>query len=305
MSDLSVVIVTWNSGKFIGPCLRSLLADPVGVSREVVVVDNASTDAGPERVGREFPQVRLIVNPANLGFAAGCNLGARASRSAYILFLNPDTLIPRGTLAPALAFMAGRPEAGLAGFRTRDAAGRFQRTAFGFPSPLRMFAYVSGLNRVFKLTRLERGGRLRTPDYIQGSFILARRAAFEAVGGFDEDFFMYSEDVDLCLRVRRAGWPVYYAPEPAITHFGGGSSPDSFTVLDRFIRSLFILYRKHRTPAQTEDLRRAVRRGLAIRGGLAAASDLARLKRPARDRREILRRLRELTEDAAAPDRNA
>ena len=265
MIDLSIVIVNHNAGEHLPACLRSLFENPPGASWEVIVIDNASSDGSPDIVRREFPAARLIAHPANPGFAAACNLGARSSSSRYVLFLNPDTLVPPRTLDAAVTFMEAHGEAGVMGCRTIGRGGRLQPTAFGFPSPVRIFGLFSGLNRHFKVTRLKDHSKIRQPDYVQGSFLLVRRGVFESVNGFDESFFMYAEDVDLCLRVRRSGRLVYYVPDMTITHFGGGSVADSLTSLERYIRSLSLLYLRYRPAKELKKLRRAMRLGLRLR----------------------------------------
>jgi GT2 family glycosyltransferase len=265
MPELAIVIVTWNSGECLRDCLRSLEAHPPGVAWDVVVVDNASTDGTVEVVGKEFPRVALITNPVNLGFAAGSNIGARATVARYLLFLNPDTVMHARTLERAMSYMENHPDVGVIGSRTLDRAGKAQPGAYGFPTPLRMFGVVSGLNRFLKFTRLQDLSRVKEPDYVQGSFFFVRRQAFDGVGGFDEDFFLYAEDVDFCLRTRQAGWKVRYVPDLVITHYGGGSARGSLAALGSFVRSLGLLYRKHRTPRDLRRLRRAIRWGMRVR----------------------------------------
>ncbi|MDH4197886.1 MAG: glycosyltransferase family 2 protein [Candidatus Aminicenantes bacterium] len=296
MADLGV-IVNWNAERYLRDCLHSLEAYPPDVAWEVIVVDNASTDGSVETVRREFPAVVLIMSPANRGFAAGSNLGARATSARYILFLNPDTVMHAETLKRALDFMEDKPDVGVIGCRTFDGGGKDQPAAYGFPTPLRMFGAVSGLNRVFKVTRLRGFSRVKAPDYVQGSFFFVRRRAYEALGGFDEGFFMYAEDVDFCLRARRAGWKVLYIPELTITHFGGGSARGSLAALESFIRSLIILYRKHRTPEELRRLRRAMRWGIRLRRVFWTVRSPFVPRPERRKTRETFRRLDAVTRD--------
>jgi GT2 family glycosyltransferase len=295
MADLGIVIVNWNSERYLRDCLHSLEAHPPDVPWEVIVVDNASTDGSVEIVRHEFPGVTLITSPTNLGFAAGSNLGVRATRARYILFLNPDTVMHARTLKLAVSYLEERQDAGVIGSRTLGSDGKNQAAAYGFPTPLRMFGAVSGLNRFFKVTRLKDFSRVKAPDYVQGSFFFVRRQAYEAIGGFDEDFFMYAEDVDFCLRARRAGWKVHYVPELAITHYGGGSARGSLTALESFIRSLVILYRKHRSPRKLRRLRRAMRWGIRLRWIFWAARSPFVPPPERRKTRETFRRLVAIT----------
>jgi GT2 family glycosyltransferase len=278
MVELSVVLVSWNSRDYLRRCLLSLVESRPNVAWEIIVVDNGSTDGSLEMIRREFPAVKVIENNSNLGFAVSANLGARESTSDYILFLNPDTIVHPRTLILAINFMEKRKDSGIMGCRTLGGDGQIQPTAFDFPSPFRMFGFASGLNRCFKITRLKDFTRIRTPDYIQGSFLLIRRAAYESIGGFDEAFFMYAEDVDLCLRVRQAGWKIYFAPAMTITHFGSGSTLDSLAALESFIRSLIILYKKHKSPGDLEKLRWALRGGLLLNAFFWASHTLLHLK---------------------------
>jgi len=289
--DLGIVIVNYNAGGYLRGCLRSLFENAPTAPWEIIVVDNASSDGSPDLVRQEFQAVRLITSPANSGFAAACNLGARSSSAKYLLFLNPDTLVPPQALDSATAFMEAHEVAGVMGCRTVGRGGRVQPTAYDFPGPARVFGLFSGLNRFFKVTRLKGHSKIRQPDYVQGSFLLVRRETFESVGGFDEGFFMYGEDVDLCLRVRRAGKMVYYVPDVTITHYGGGSSPDSLESLEDYIRSLSLLYAKHRTPKELRRLRLAMRLGLRAREVFWAAGMLLALKPKKRDRLRVCRKL--------------
>jgi GT2 family glycosyltransferase len=282
MVDLSIIIVNWNAARYLGDCLHSLFENPPDASWEAIVVDNASTDGSPETVRREFPAVKLIATSSNLGFAAACNLGVRSSSSRYILFLNPDTLVHPSTLTSALKFMEDHREAGIMGCRTIGGDGRIQPTAFDFPGPFRIFGLFSGLNRLFKISKLKDLSRLRRPDYIQGSFFLIRRDIFERAGGFDEGFFMYAEDVDLCLRVRHSGGTIYFVPHMTITHYGSGSAVDSLKSLENYIPSLILLYKKHRSPRDLKKLRRAMRGGLCVREFLWAGQAIFNLRLPQR-----------------------
>ncbi|MBN2400226.1 MAG: glycosyltransferase family 2 protein [Candidatus Aminicenantes bacterium] len=264
MWDLSIIVVNWNSRQFIRACLNSIYSLPHDLTFECIVVDNHSSDGSCKIISKEFPAVQLIENPANLGFAAANNQGARAAAARFLLFLNPDTLIHPGTLDGAVAFMEQHPDAGIMGCRTVHPDGTLQATAFTFPSKLRMFAYVSGLNRFFKLSRFRNHSVRRTPDYVQGSFLIISKDLFDDSGGFDERFFLYAEEVDLCMRVKAAGFTIYYNPAVSITHHGGGSGGNSFAALGHYIRSSISLYQHYRRPREAQRLRQVMR--VALRG---------------------------------------
>ncbi len=189
MTRLSIIIVSWNTRELLGACLTSIYRHPPPAPFEVIVVDNASGDGSRERVRREFPAVRLIENPANLGFAAASNRGAAAATGSYLLFLNSDTRVHAGTLDGALSFMERHPRAGVMGCLTLDDGGSPQGTALGFPTPPRVFANISGLSRLLRFPRLRRRARRRRADYVQGSFLVIPRRVFDRCGGFDERFF--------------------------------------------------------------------------------------------------------------------
>jgi GT2 family glycosyltransferase len=214
-------------------------------------------------VRREFPTARLILNRDNIGFAAACNRGAAAAGGRCLLFLNPDTIVHPGALDRALAFMARHPQAGIMGCRTLNGDGTLQHTARSFPSLARVFAHLSGLSRRFRRLRLP-AREARRPDYVQGSFLVIARSLFMSLGGFDERFFLFGEEVDLCLRARQAGWEVAYDPATVITHFGGSGRPDVRRSA-WFIASIRLLYARHRGPLATMTLAAVVRLALAFR----------------------------------------
>lgn len=264
MSVLSIIIVNWNTGGLLRECLASLRQFPPPFPYETIVVDNASDDNSLQSIGAERPGLQRIENQANRGFAVANNQGARLASAPLLLFLNPDTRVHAGTLAGAVAFMERHPGTGIMGCRTVNRDGSLQATAFTFPGTLRVFAYVAGLNRLFKLSRFTDHSAQGNPDYVQGSFLLVRREAFEKCGGFDESFFLYAEEIDFCIRARAAGYQVVYYPGISITHHGGGSI-DADSGLSHFIGSIIVLYRKYRTPRQERRLRRALRLALRLR----------------------------------------
>ncbi len=291
MIRLSIIIVSWNTRELLGSCLSSITRNSPPFPFEVIVVDNASNDGSPELVRREFPAVRLIENPANLGFAAACNRGAATAAGSFLLFLNSDTLVHAGTLHGALSFMERNPGAGVMGCRTLDRDGALQGTALGFPTATRIFANVSGMSRILRLSRRRGQRRRRSADYIQGSFLVISKGVFARCHGFDERFFLYGEDADLCLRVRAAGMSIEYDPAFTITHHGGGSSAEPVMRLDHFITGCLQLYAKHRGPRQRKRLAAFIRSALALRflaGMLAAPVDFRKRKR---ETLEMFRRL--------------
>jgi len=265
MNTLSIIIVNWNTRGLLLECLDSIKKNQPPFDYETIVVDNASQDDSCAAIKNEYPGIRVIENQANRGFAAASNQGANAAGAPLLLFLNPDTRVHPGTLAGAVAFMQRHADAGVMGCRTVNRDGSLQATAFAFPGQLRIFAYVAGLNRFFKLSRFTDHSAQCTPDYVQGSFLIVRRSAVEKCGGFDENFFLYAEEIDLCLRVKAAGFAVYYYPDISITHYGGGSGRNSLVALGHFIKSSIGLYQKYRPPQEEKKLRQALKAALRLR----------------------------------------
>ncbi len=213
---------------------------------EVIVVDNASIDGSADMVATEFPQVRLIRNADNVGFARGNNIGIAASTGRYVLLLNSDTVVPPGTLAGLIEFMDAHPQAGACSPRLLQPDGAPQAYAYGQdPSP----GYL--LRRTFNRLVLHRPlhdwgvAKIIEVEWVSGACLLARRAAIEQVGGLDEAMFMYFEDNDWCRRVRQAGWQIYYVPTLAIIHIGGAGLKQNPTARTAYHHSLEHFYQKH------------------------------------------------------------
>ncbi len=223
LADLSIVVVTWHSAGDVGVLLASL-APTLADGSELVVVENASGDATPEVVRDAAPVARVIVNDTNRGFAAAANQGLTASRGSFVLFLNPDTVVCTDAIRRALAYAALDPAIAVVGCRTLNADGSPQPTVDRFHSVggLVAEALASGRGPWARPRGLvpEASGDV---DWVYGSFMLCRRAALVEVGGFDEAYEMYGEDLDLCHRVRAAGHRVAYCAEATIVHHGNRS----------------------------------------------------------------------------------
>jgi GT2 family glycosyltransferase len=230
--DLSVLIVTYNSAGLIDALLHGLSRQTARMNAEVVLVDNASHDGTADAVAQRHPGVRLLRSSQNLGFAAGNNLAARHARGRVLLLLNPDALPEPGCVARALALMDSHPDVGLAGARLLAEDGSTQPSGRMFPTLVQEAIVMSGLAARYPRSRWF--GRLdRTwadpahaapVDWVPGAFALIRRSLFERLGGFDERFFLYYEEVDLCRRIRDAGYRVQYWPELQVQHIGGVSA---------------------------------------------------------------------------------
>ncbi|PKO22875.1 MAG: glycosyltransferase family 2 protein [Chloroflexi bacterium HGW-Chloroflexi-1] len=264
---LSVIIVNWNVCDLLRDCLRSVLWGRESEVRsqeanrsalipalelrapEVLVVDNASIDGSAEMVAREFPTVRLIRNAENLGYARANNLGIAASTGRYVLLLNSDTVVPPAALAELVAFMDAHPEAGACSPQLLGADGRPQPYAFGC-DPMPDYLMRRGLYRLLLRRPLHDWGaaEVQAVDWVSGACLLTRRAVIDQVGALDEQFFMYFEDNDWCLRMRAAGWKVYYNPNVCITHIGGQGLIQNPAARRAYYRSLEYFYAKHYGP---------------------------------------------------------
>ena len=226
--DLSVIIVNWNTCQLTCQCLESIFATTEGLGLEVLVVDNASTDGSAQMVRENFPQVRLLENTSNTGFATANNQAIRLSNGEYLLLLNSDTLVKPGGIQDLVAFMQAHPHAGAAGARLLNPDGSLQYSCS--PAP----ALGRETRRLFHLPGVRPDGYyemrdwdIRTPrqvDVLLGACLLLRRTTLDQVGMLDERYFMYSEEVDLCYRLRKGGWGLFWIPQARVVHFGGQST---------------------------------------------------------------------------------
>ena len=240
---LSIVIVSFNAREDLDRCLDALQDAPPALPHEVVVVDNASSDGSADAAARR-PNVRVIRNPANVGFAAANNIGIRASGGDLLLLLNSDTIVPRGAIDGMLAELERDPEVAIAGPRLVDANGRAELSFGPMISPLNEWRQKRLRRDVDAVERLTRE---RTyPDWVSGACLLVRRADAEAVGLLDERFFMYTEDVDFCAAVRARGRRVLFTPAVQIVHLRGRSAAAASAATERAYRaSQLAFYRKH------------------------------------------------------------
>lgn len=286
MTDLAIVTVSYNTRELLAECLAAALAglQRSGLSGEVWVVDNASADGSAGMVRERFPAVRLVAHDQNTGFAAGNNLAlARLGASAprHVLFLNPDTRVLGDALGEMVRFLDATPQAGVAGARLVHGDGSFQHSAFAFPGlvqilfdlfPLHPRLLESRLNGRYS-RRLYQAGRPFAVDHPLGAALMIRGQTLAQVGGFDERFFMYCEEIDLCRRVKAAGWRVYCVPQAEIVHLVAQSTRQ---FRDRMFvalwQSRFLMLDKHETAVRRWAARRLVRLGLAAEQRRAAAA---------------------------------
>lgn len=229
---LSIVVVSFNTRELTRRCLASLRAHTGGIPTQVIVVDNASADGSAEMVRREYPEVELVANDDNRGFAAANNQAFRRARGRWVLLLNPDTEVLADTLPRALAYAEAHPEIGVLGCRVRYPDGTQQSSIFRYLRLSTVLVNVLVPNRWMRRSRwLGRSryvgvdlDRVQDVEVVAGCFMLVPRAVLERVGGMDEGYFMYGEEADWCYRIRRAGWKVVYYPDAEIVHHGGQST---------------------------------------------------------------------------------
>ena len=235
MSDkpvLSIAIVNWNTREMLRDALRSIYEAPPPFAFEVVVVDNASHDGSAAMVVSEFPQVLLVANTANTGYAEGNNQAIAKLSGAFVLLLNPDVILPVGGLETAVRFMESHKDAGALGVRQVYPDGTLQRSVRGFPTPLAMVWELLGLSRLFpnsatfgayRMTYFTYD-RVAEVDQPMGTFLLMRREVIDKIGALDEAFPIFFNEVDWCLRCKRAGWKIFYTPDVQVIHYGGAST---------------------------------------------------------------------------------
>lgn len=252
MTRLTIVIVGYNSKDDLAKVLPSLTSPPPAVSHEIVVVDNASTDSTAAFVRASWPGVRLIASDRNLGFARANNVGVRATASDLVLFLNPDTVVPPGAVDRLVSALDARPDVAIVGPRIVNGRGQAELSFGALITPwaeLKQKILVRGNDRglpvitalVDRMTR-----RTRVVDWVSGACLLIRRSDLEAAGGFDERFFMYIEDVDLCASVRARGRLVLFAAETEVVHLRGRSAASAVRETSHtYRRSQIAFYTKH------------------------------------------------------------
>lgn len=256
--DLSIIIISFNTSNLLLSCINSIIRQTKDVSYEIIVVDNASTDGSPEIISN-LQGVKLINNKNNIGFAGANNQGIRKTKGRYILLLNSDTIISDNLLKEMVLWMDEKPEAGITTCSLRNKDGSIQGNGGFFPTLMRVFSWMTiqdlpFVDRVIKpfhpaksksfSKETEFYKKPRELDWITGAFMLVRKDVFEKAGHFDEDYFMYVEDVDFCYRVKRQNWKIWYFPQWSIIHYGGASGNTRLSVLSEF-EGLKRFYKKH------------------------------------------------------------
>jgi len=285
MSDIAVAVVNYNTRDHLRRCLASAFEDG---AREVVVADNGSTDGSIRMVGSEFPTAVVLVDQSNPGYGGAANAAIAKCRSEYVLLLNSDSILNRGTLDALRRYLDEHPRAAVVGPRLRNPDGTLQRSIHQFPTPLvtlldyswvgPLVGLVPGVRKLYLAS--DSHERSRRVAWVTGAALAIRKVAFDSVGGFDPSFFMYYEEVDLSYRLFRGGWETHFTPATDVTHVGGAStSQQRGTMYAQQIAAAMQYSKRHHSPFA------ARRTALALRFGLLCrlAGDTARLSM-ARDR---------------------
>lgn len=253
--NLSVIIVNYNVKLFLEQCLCSVQKAILGMEAEIIVVDNNSVDNSIEYLTPKFPAVNFIANKENTGFAKACNQGLEQAKGSYILFLNPDTIVPEDCFTKCISFFEANKEVGAIGIKMLDGSGNFlKESKRSFPSPSTSLYKLFGLAKLFPRSKIFSKYHLgylkedenNEVDVLAGAFMMIKKEVLDIVGGFDETFFMYGEDVDLSYRIQKAGYKNYYFADSSIIHFKGESTrKGSMNYVRMFYNAMSIFVRKH------------------------------------------------------------
>jgi N-acetylglucosaminyl-diphospho-decaprenol L-rhamnosyltransferase len=271
--SLDIIIVTYRSRDLLRECLTSIRRHPAHVPTTIYVVDNDSRDGTIDLVRHELPEVILEAADANLGFSKANNLAIRRGHARYVLVLNPDTRLQENVFDRLIALMEAHSEVGICGCRLEREDGTFDHAAKrSFPTPLGALAHFTGVGRIPAAPK--RLAQYRAPeidvgpvDAVNGAFMLIRRKALEDVGLFDEGYWMYMEDLDLCYRFAEAGWVVWYEPSVTVVHVKAGTSGKvrAPRLNYAFHYGMFRFYRKHYARTNRRVLNATVYAGIALK----------------------------------------
>lgn len=227
--DVSIIIVNWNTCELLRKCIQSIEDNKQDWNIEIIVVDNASSDDSLRMLKEVFPNVITIRNQVNVGFAKANNQAFKISQGTYVLLLNSDAELTKGVLDELISCADEQTEAGIIGARLINPDGTFQASHTKFPSLMREFLILSGIGRLLfgAWYPSEGPGNCMEPfevDYVEGACMLVRSEALHDVGGMDENYFMYAEEVDWCLMMKKAGWQIWYVPTAKVIHHSSASS---------------------------------------------------------------------------------
>ena len=293
--SLSVIIVSYNTKDLLFSCLTSI-AKAVHPKNglEIIVVDNASKDGSGELIANEFPQVVLIKNNENLGFAKANNQGAKKARGKYLLFLNSDTIVKRYSLVKPLKFLKNHPKVGAITIKLNLADGQVDLDNHrGFPTPWASFCHFSGLSGLFPRSTFfnsyhlgqKKLNRIHSIPVAAGSFLMMPQKVFNAIGAWDEAYYFYGEDIDLCYRINAAGYKIIYYPIVTAIHHKGASSgirkesrslskadkKTKIKVAEASVEAMKIFYRKFYTQKYPKAVTWLILSGISIKGWFRVA----------------------------------
>ncbi|MHA2401675.1 MAG: glycosyltransferase family 2 protein [Candidatus Kariarchaeaceae archaeon] len=250
--DISIIIVNWNTKELLADCLASIYASPPGGEFDIWVVDNSSTDGSPDLIKERYPEIKLIENQENIGFARANNQAFRECQGKSVLLLNPDTVVEAGAIKELEKFLDRMPEAGMVGARLNNPDGSLQISAFPIPTLSREFWRMFHLDYFVPYANYPMEdwnlNSAREVDTLLGACMLIRCEALDEFGIFDEEYFIYSEEVDLCTRLKKAGWHLYWVPSAVVVHYGGQSTQQvAGEMFLRLYEGKILYFRKHRS----------------------------------------------------------
>lgn len=244
--ELSIIIVNYNVRYFLEQCLHSVFDSCENILAEVIVVDNNSQDSSCEMVKEKFPAVKLINNKKNTGFSTANNQGVTIAKGEYILILNPDTVVAEDTFEKILNFAKSKNNLGAIGVKLIDGTGKFlPESKRGIPTPIVSINKLLGLSSKKYYATYLNENEIGKVEILVGAFMLMKRSLYNDVSGFDEDYFMYGEDIDLSYKISKKGYQNYYFPKSTIIHYKGESTNKDLKYLHTFYNAMRIFYKKH------------------------------------------------------------
>ncbi len=251
--DLSIIIVNWNTRDWLIKCINSIYINLGGITQtnvEILVVDNSSTDGSVDAVRKNFPEVILLPKETNLGFARSNNIAAKQAQGEYLLFINPDTIVHPPAISILLDYLNINPSIGAVGPRLLNQDGSIQISVWPKPTLFRECWRLFHLDRLLPISQYPNSilqSIIPQPvDVMMGAFFAIRRSVFEALAGFDEQFFIYSEEIDLFVRMKKEGWLLYLNPDATVTHYEGQSTRQvSYDMFIELYRNKLKFIRKH------------------------------------------------------------
>lgn len=255
IKDVSIIIVNYKTPDLVLQAIQSILSSETSLTYEIILVDNNSQDGLIEKVMSEYSFILLVENEENIGFSKANNQGIQLASGRYVLLLNSDTVIRPDTLDVMVTFMDNQSNVGASGCKVVLPNGELDKACRrGFPTPSASFYYAFGFSKLFpnvpRFNQYQLGyldpNESYPVDCLVGAFMMVRREVIDQVGGLDEEFFMYGEDIDWCYRIKQAGWGIYYYPKTSITHYKGASSRRKpLKIVYEFHRAMWLFHRKH------------------------------------------------------------